>query len=69
MNATKLLMCSLALIAPKRPAHIVGQTVLRYDVYRTDKTEHCFEEAKRLGLKWTDDKLQWMMEVPMEMCR
>lgn len=61
-------LCALMLTGPIRPDEMIGTEVMRYDIYRTDRTEHCFEEVRRLGrTRWQDQT--FMREVPMEFCQ
>lgn len=62
-------LCVLALLGPQRPADRVGTTVTCYDIYRTDRTEHCFEEIKLLGATHWQDEIVSMQEVDMELCK
>lgn len=65
MNA---FLCMIALMSPHRPPEKVGTVVTRLEVYRTDKTEHCFEEVTRLGWTWIEDEVLWSREVDHERC-
>lgn len=66
MNA---LVCMLALMSPHQKPEMVGRVVSKFEVYRTDRTEHCFEEVKKLGWTWIEDETLWLREVQMEDCQ
>lgn len=68
-GASMILLCVLALLGPERPFHLIGTTTTRYDIYRTDRTEHCFEEITLIGRTRWQDELVSMQEVDMELCR
>lgn len=61
-------LCALVLL-PHRPSHMIGKEVTRFDIYRTDRTEHCFEEIRKLGHTWFDDETISLIEVSMENCQ
>ncbi len=65
MNA---LICAIALISPHRAPNLVDKVVTKYQLYYTDRTEHCFAEVTKLGWTWVEDELIELKEVPMEMC-
>ncbi len=65
MNA---LVCFMALMSPHRPGEAVGGIVARYDIYRTDKTEHCFEQVTKLGWTWVEDEILSLREVELRRC-
>ncbi len=69
ISPLKVMLCALALVSPKRPEHLVGTVVTRLNVYRDDRTEHCFEETTRVGRTWLDDELLWMREINLEECQ
>ena len=63
-----ILLCALALLSPQRPFNVIGTETVRYDIYRTDRTEHCFEEVKLIGRTHWEDQIVSFREVEMEMC-
>lgn len=65
MNA---IVCVLALMSPHRKPENVGRVVSKFEIYRTDRTEHCFEEQKKLGWTWIEDEVLWFHEVDMDLC-
>ncbi len=64
-----IVACILFLLGSNRPDHMIGKQSVRYDIYRTDRTEHCFEEIKKIGRTWMSDEIVSMREVDMEFCQ
>lgn len=65
MNA---FLCMIALMSPHRKPEMVGTTVHKFEIYRTDRTEHCFETVKKLGWTWVEDEVLWFHEVDFKLC-